>query len=418
MSDAIATGDQEHAVAEAPSGVGTDIWTFWILVLISAPGLFNYLLNSTPFAPWKQVLILIVFALALPRVRSGITATIYWGGLAVIFILFLTSIFETSDIFAVIYNAFYYIAWLPFFVMGNTADRDAVRGTILHWSWWLIVISAVGLVIQYQTSLLDFLSFYERLPELEALSGNVRRLGFIFGSSTLVLTALGGFFYLFCTNGTTAWRRFFCMLLMVVCAIPTGSLASFVMLGGAAMIMLSRLSFKQKLGGVLVLALAAAAVLALAGGGLSGQLERVTNPGADPSRNLSNAQRFFLWAYAVDLISNFTPFQHVFGTFLGSTNAGAGGSVYGSQYLAGESSFFQSYIEGGVLASLLRVVPFLLLFAARKDRWENFWYGTTLLICCVTAPLMGAYGCQCVMAYIAGLALQKAAITREQFIAQ
>ena len=202
--------------------------------------------------------------------------------------------------------------------------------------------------------------------------------------------------------------RAFCMLAMIVCAIPTGSLAAFIMLGGAGLIMMSRLSWKQKLLAVILLGAAVEAVLAAASGSLSSQLGRVLASDGDASRSASSAERFFLWAYAVDLISSFTAFQHVFGTFIGSTNGGTGGTMFSSKYLAGESSFFQSYIEGGILATFfLRAIPFLLLFFAKRDRWENFCYGISLLICCATAPLMSAYGLQCVLGFVAGLSNRK-----------
>ena len=387
----------------------TDIRVFWILTILSAPGLFNYLLNQGPAAAWKQLLVVVVFVIAIGRIRTRENAIILWGGLAICFLLFLTSLLEAPAPIDVIYNSFFYISWLPFYVVGRTANVASLTPTILRWSSALIIISAIGLTLQYQTPIFDFLSFYEKLPELGAASGEGRRLGFIFGSSTLVLTTLAGFFHLLCTNGAGMKLRALCMVALVICAVPTGSLAAFVMLGGAGLIMMSRLSWRQKLLAVILLGVAAMAMIAAASGSLSSQLGRVLAADGDTSRNASSAERFFLWAYAVDLISSFTTFQHVFGTFIGSTNGGAGGTIFSSKYLAGESSFFQSYIEGGLLATFfLRALPFLLLFFAKRDRWENFCYGASLLVCCDTAPLMSAYGVQCVLAFIAGFSNRKA----------
>jgi hypothetical protein len=72
----------------------------------------------------------------------------------------------------------------------------------------------------------------------------------------------------------------------------------------------------------------------------------------------------------------------------------------------GESSWFQAYIEGGIVGLLLRLLPFILLLKPINTRgyWIRFTYGISLLICCSVAPLFAAYGVQCTLGFLAGIA--------------
>jgi len=63
----------------------------------------------------------------------------------------------------------------------------------------------------------------------------------------------------------------------------------------------------------------------------------------------------------------------------------------------------------GAFWLVLRAMPFILLLRARwaPHYAENLIYGCALFVVCSVAPLFGAYGIQCVLAYIAGIANQK-----------
>lgn len=379
-----------------------DRLAIWALFILSGQGVVNFLLRGTGLEWWKQALITLLFALAFKRsVRTPTLFRMLVIGCAISAVLVVMSVVSGVPTQLAFYSVFFYCAWLPFYIFGATARPSKKSMELLRaLSFWVLVLTAIGITIQLLTPYLNFLidDFELESVQYRTDAGEAQRRGFIYVASTLVMPTCLGFFTLLCMTGAKYGRRSLSLLSLGVSAVPTGSVASVAVLAGSAVIALCKRGFGGRL---MLISFAFTAVLVFISAyavipQVAAQFDRILD---NTGQNESNEGRLAVWQYSLDQISRATFIQHVVGRGLGASIDVA----LGGNQLNGESSFFQAYLEGGILGLLLRLWPFWLLFSNVKFGREAFWYGLTLFAICAIAPLFQAYGLQCILGFIAGL---------------
>lgn len=382
-----------------------DAIALYMLVLLSAQGLLNYVFSGTPLEAWKQLFIVVLFCIAASRLERKDDYIVFYFSIFVGGVLFLTSILRRNDVASIAYSSFFYISWIPFYIIGKTSIFSSPRGSgikqkIAVSAFLLIVVSGIGLMVQLNTPYLDFLNNVLESTQLQIANNEARRLNFVFVASTIVMPTLVGFFRLLCMWVRSSIVRSTSVFFLILSAIPTGSLGSIVMLFSSFLIASLRMKLIGKVVGGAVVFIGAIYLLSGMSDVVNTQFLRIIS---NDTYSESNVGRIIQWKYALDFISSFGPVEHLVGVGLGSTNEGQFGSGIS---MHGESSFFSAYIEGGLFGLFLQITPFFLLLSARVANGyiENVIYGLALFVCCAVAPIFGGYGIQCVLGYIAGVA--------------
>jgi hypothetical protein len=383
-------------------GSRSDVFVFYALLILSTQGFLNYVFRETFLEAWKQILLVILFVMAAVRLSNRLLV-LFGITLSAAAILILSSMIQDVPVAQGIYNIFYYISWLPFFVFGITQKIGVRNQTIAIATFLIIILSSIGLTLQLYTSYLDFLNDSPESTEYAARLNEAQRWAFVFVASTIVLPALGGIFKLLCGATRSALLRLSSLVGLTWSAIATGSLGSFIMVGGVMLMAGVRIGNVARAVGVASSLILGLFMISTSDAVIDAQVYRILH---NDQYSESNLGRLILWEYAMDLISRYNIEQHLVGSGLGSTNDSRVGAA---SLFHGESSFFQAYIEGGIIGLMLRLTPFFLLFFGRKgpDYLENAIYGISLFVCCAVAPVFGAYGIQCVLGFIAGLSNRK-----------
>ncbi len=365
-------------------------------ILLSMQGIGNYLLNSGPLSAWKQVFIGLLFVYALVRY---ITTR---GALMVVCtvvatILIVNTLALGQPLAPTIYNIFFYIGWIPFFVLAQSIDLEN-RPKLGRLFVFLIVLSALGLWLQLTTHMLDFLKLTLE-SELRDKTGEAQRFALVYVTSTGVMPTLAGFYCLALSARVSTFWQVLATVALTVSAIPTASLAALVML---ACSLFAFAVVARGWGRLLLIALAAVFALAaplLQSDDVAKQLARITNNTATSQSNLG---RLELWQQSVAILADSSPREAIVGHGVGTTNGNLGADAL---YTHGESSYFQAAIEGGLLGLVLRFLPLYLLFVASAyvPNQAMYWlYGIGIAICCAVAPVFALYGLQCSVGMVAG----------------
>jgi hypothetical protein len=380
-----------------------DSFAFFVLLLLSAQGLLNYMFRGTSLESWKQLTVVTMFLLSARLVKSRREQIIFYSAVLSGFMLFMFSIIRGIAMLDAAYNIFFYISWVPFYFFGLKCNLIHAEKKIAFWSFAIIIMSGIGLMLQLYTPYLNFLNDDVPAVEYRSQFGDAQRFGLVFVASTIVLPTLGGFFCLFTMMNGQLILKICCLIFLGIAVIATGSLGSAIMLGGALLIATQRMSLIPRLVFIFCAIFLVIYLISGADDVIKTQLDRIAT---NDNQSDSNSFRILLWMNAIDLIVRGDIVQHIVGSGLGTTVEGKFGPAPLSH---GESSFFQAYLEGGVLGLSLRAMPFILLLRARwaPHYAENLIYGCALFVVCSVAPLFGAYGIQCVLAYIAGIANQK-----------
>ncbi|MEZ2144654.1 O-antigen ligase family protein [Bradyrhizobium sp. DN5] len=379
-----------------------DLFSFWALILLSGQGLLNYLLGQSALSPWKQLLLMVCFLTALLRIQRPFDFYVSIYVLASSCALIVSGSVEGVGMDTLLFNSFYYVAWLPFYLTGTVFDLRGRSNFVRHASLLFLLIGAIGLVLQLYTPFFDFLKDQEA-ADIRSRAGETQRFGFIFVTSTLVMPTLAGMYFLYLRTAKNMFSRAVAQASLVLAVLPTGSLAGLIMLLSTFGMIVPRLRVASAVPFLVGLALLAAAAAPFSDDLIDRQLQRMTG---NTIETASNQTRLGLWQYAVDTIANFPIEMQVFGAGLGVTNSNRAQTA---TYAHGESSFFQALIEGGLVGLTLRILPFFLLLSAnlpRKDSMTNWAYGLGLFICCAAAPLFGGFGLQCLLGFNAGLSQQ------------
>lgn len=365
-------------------------------LLLSMQGIGNYLLNSGPLSAWKQVLIGLLFVYAFVRYASTRgTLTIFC--LVVAIVLIINTLTLGRPLAPTIYNIFFFVGWVPFFVFAQSIDLEN-RPKLGRLFAFLIILSALGLWLQLTTHILDFLKLTLE-SELRDKTGEAQRFALVYVTSTGVMPTLDGFYCLALSARVGTFWQILATVALTVSAIPTASLAAFVIL---ACCLFAFAFVARGWGRLLLIALAAVFALAapfLQSDNVAKQLARISE---NTATSQSNSGRLELWQQSVAILADSSPREAILGHGVGTTNGNLGAEAL---YTNGESSYFQAAIEGGLLGLVLRFLPlFLLLIASTyvPNRAMYWLYGIGIAICCAVAPVFALYGLQCSVGMVAG----------------
>ena len=395
---------------------GTDRFFTVVFLTLTFSGLFNYAFSSVGMVFWKQLLICVLTALAFVRSGSLKDQLAIIGVAAGIGLLVVSSIINLVPVTDTLRASFFYIAWLPFLLWGKAGGLERLSTRYALVLLIALIIGAVGMFADLKTG---FASAWFKVDqesfEFASESGEVRRVYFAFVASTLVLPMLAGLAVIALRTRGQPWvlpLTIVCLAIAALCAGSTSALV-FAAVVSAALIV-QRFELRR--------ALLPAALVLLAGsaagiGGLSfssgedstisTQLERITN-NANPDSD-ANRGRMDYWLKAIEVISTYNLPEHLVGRGLG---LGEASLETGKGLPHGESSFFQAYIEGGLLGLLLRLGPFV-LFVASYRRWAHqadlglVLYLFAFFISVAVAPTFGNIPSQAMLGLIVGHYLRK-----------
>lgn len=403
---------------------------FTALILLPNGDLLNFLTNGTPFVVWKQILAVVLATLSLPvllRLR-GHGSSRYWGvlvGLTVAMVVLAgISLIRGLSLHRVLYAVFAYAG----FASGLLFVRSVVAlGRITALFRLLVALGAfcsAGLLWDYFTPVFDFLPRAADAGFGEALHYEVvRRAAFLFGASTTIfpivsLSILAAFVLLI--SDDSAGDR--CLAVTTVLLAPAGLLVT----GSRAQVLLGGLMVGG--GGLLTLFYAkrrrywvAAGLLALVAclawervDLLVGQEAILASRYADPfnARDEGNAWRYSRWAEGVTLTRQASIGEWMVGIGLGSSMGMVDDGFPTTTHY--ESSLFQAFSEGGVVAVAVRYGPVVLAMAIavrwvlRRSKWSTLlllWLLLYLLAVTI-APTAGAYHTQLALYIVVALTFE------------
>jgi hypothetical protein len=402
-----------EALRTSPLRRVIEIFAFLSLVLLSAQGVLNYVFAATPLVVWKQILIPAVFAavLLIYRRRQDVTLSVVVAALGGVLAFYTVAAGNPTE--AAIYNMFYYTGWVPFYLLGTSIDLQRNKHLITGAAFWMLTLGALGLLLQLFTSSLDFLKDTDA-SLYRSRFGETQRYAFVFVASTGVMPTLLGYYRLLAIDRAAVGSRIYGVATLALSGVPTGSLSSLIAFIAAVGATFVRLRSASRLGLVIAIVLAGGALVTYGGDLVAVQLERITGNGVESE---SNQERIDLWRQALEIIGGFSPEAHLVGLGLGTTN----GNYFGDAHVVhGESTFFQAYIEGGVIGLGLRIMPFILLFTAAiklPKKADDLFYGFALFACCAVAPIFGMFGLSCVLGFVAGIAVARARVLSPRKVA-
>ncbi len=366
-------------------------------ILLSAQGVGNYLLSNGLFSAWKQVIIVSLIVLCIFK-NDYMRSPVLLFAIVSAIVLTTNTYSEGLSLSQISYNLFFYIGWVPFFLMGQKIDLDN-RQKIGMLFIALIIISALGLWLQLTTPILDFLKTQDE-AEYRDITGDAQRFYFVYVVSTGVMPTLAAFFCFTIIAKIKSSYQIIALIALATAALATASLAAFIMLSFCFLMLAVALQGRSRLILVSAFGVMLISLPLLTSDTFSKQIDRVVTNRSDSE---SNVGRLELWSDAVNLIGDASITELVFGYGIGSTNSN--GNLKRNVLPHGESSYFQAMIEGGILGLILRLMPTVLLFAfARRlpDRLTIFAYAAGVFICCAVAPIFSLYGVQCGLGLLSG----------------
>lgn len=378
------------------------------LFLLSAQGILNVAFRGTPLVVWKQVLLYILLALALIGLRVGRNYVVRIT-LSISLILIVGSYFQGVSTLNIAQNILYYAGWLPFYIWGRSGEARSEK--LERFSFYFIIASGAGLIIQLYTPYLNFLKDDIASIQYRMQFGEAQRLALYFVASTIALPTLASFFYIVVTgslnNGTERNLRILVSVpFLVMATLPTGSLSAFASLAFCIVSAIYALRipittrFIIFVSGALLSLFIYEYVLDMIDPIATAQLKRVltNNQYSD-----SNRGRLTLWAEAWRTITDFDLIKHITGAGLGVTVSSRIGL---STYMHGESTFFQAYIEGGICGLFLRLMPFSIItyYGFMRKNVALIIIAISNGFACAVAPVFSGFGIECTMGLIAGMA--------------
>lgn len=369
--------------------------------MLITSGVWNWVLNDTYLAPWKQFFILILYCCApFFLLKSSNDKLLFIGVLIIQALLVLLSLLNESSLsYSIAYNIFYYGSWMPFYLISK--NKILLRQLIVYREVIILFlsVSALGLVIDVKTDYFNLLNSRSYDNDYIESIGAAKRGVFIFVTSTFVMplyTIISAIILArYYTNTAAATLTFLCIIAASCSATLSGFIALFIFILG----IFSTVSSKDALFYIKFL-MGVTGLLFLANffdfKFFESQIDRVL---ANDKDSTSNVGRLILWEYAVNTIFNFTWVQHIAGMGIGSTNE----NFNSTSLPHGESSIFQAYLEGGILGVSMRLTPFFIaLMHYRKNKLLSF----TILgffMACTVAPIFGHITNQALLGTSVGL---------------
>lgn len=391
--------------------ISTDkIFSFFLFLLITS-GLWNYIFASTPLVAWKQIIILITYIILFNIKKSEFTSKLFYFLFIIQLIFILTSLIQGVSLFITLFNIFFYVAWIPFFLWSTNGGSEYFNKNYSRYTLILLIICAIGLYVDLKTDYLSFLAisnadisndFYEKFDV-------AKRSSFIFVTSTLVMPVIGALTVIVITQKYSNFRLIMCILSILIAAVSTASTSAFFISG---FLLIGIVGNNIKLSRFFIISIIITIITLFSqiiiskDDTLSRQISRVTEN--RDTKSEANSGRFSSWGISINTIKKFSIIEHAVGQGLGATN-----NQYNPSVLTqGESSFFQAYIEGGIVGLFLRLFPFLLiiyLFFRYKNNntFLLMSYFLGIFIAVAIAPIFGNIPSQALLGFLAGSLVKK-----------
>ncbi len=406
------------------------------MLMLAQAGVLN-MLSRGPFVAWKQVLIVMLAALMLvnwPGIKdryyylplASLTKNCIFSIIAVFFLLAVVSFLRGGTPYNLAYTTFLYLGGIPFIVLPIVAMLQGRLRMIFRALMLMGILCGLGLVFDYWFSVYDMAASY--LPvnyEFYQMIQDERKFGFVramfFFESTNTLAP----FMTLCLVGSLVTLTFNPKSLLALFSIPivtvglllVGQRSVFVLSFAFLFLAVIYIFIKARgtflpafLAGVTVLCVAGALIFVLRSeSGLEAEvIRRYANP-LDTTES-ANSHRFNRWLEGAKMVTSFHPVNSLIGHGLGLTvTALTHADGYHTHF---ESSFFQTFYEGGVLGVAIRFAPFILAFAvllrrrlaARIDLLLASWLACCLLATLV-APNIGSFHIQASIWFMLGLVM-------------
>jgi hypothetical protein len=379
----------------------------------------HYLIG--PLGAYKQIIILGLTVYCLYTCKSPRALRISIYCLAIMGILALWSYFvKGMPIPAIAYNSFNYISWIPFFLFG--VSRRGVIPLECHWHKLfaiLYVSSIIGLILDYHLDIASHVnpSIIDWREYARYSGDDVSRSEFFFGGSVKVIPQLIFICFLVISTGILAnkWTMNQSLLvsLPLMLVFPythttNAFLFSLLFILSVCFCIQSELSKSLIFLALSYLTISLLIFIAPSLQDLDGT--RFARPLAQigvvqSSRFSDQDGRISFWMESVTFLDSAPLLNVLLGDGIGTGGGQFSQGITGRSH--GESSFIQSLFEGGILATILRLLPFYIGISAyfrlhsrykvsafhlskRDGSLLNLCVSTILLLfmICAVAPLM------------------------------
>jgi hypothetical protein len=343
---------------------------FWIR-------LFEYTLSGT-FSAYKQIIICVMTLYYSYTCKSALALQISILSLTAMILLVGWSYFlKEIPISAVAYNSFNYISWIPFFLFGASKQGQIpIEG---HWHKLFTILyfsSVAGVVLDYYYDIASHIQpSIVAWREYAKYSGDdVSRSEFFFGGSVKVIPQLIGICYLVITTGILSkkWSMYQSVLmsLPLILIFPytnTTNAFLFALLFIFSVYFCIHSKLSKPFLAILLLCITILSILLIIPALPDLDGTRFDRPLAQiglvkNQRYSDQESRTSFWLQSVSFFDSAPPLDVLLGDGIGT-----GGGPYSEGIISrghGESSFAQSLFEGGIVATILRLLPFYIAIAS------------------------------------------------------
>lgn len=370
----------------------SDITFFVIFLSFFWIRLFEFTLSG-PFSAYKQIIICAMSIYYIYTCKSALALRITMFSLVAMAALVVWSYFiKEMPLSAVAYNSFNYISWIPFFLFG--ASKQGQIPLEGHWHKLFAILyfsSVAGIVLDYYFDIASHIkpSLIEWREYARYSGDDVSRSEFFFGGSVKVIPQLIVICYLVISTGILSKRWSLSqsvlmslplMLLFPYTNTTNAFLFAFLFIFSVYFCIHSNLS--KPFLAILLLFIATLFILLIipALSDLEGtRIERSLGQiGLVQSQRYSDQEsRISFWLQSVSFLDSAPPLEVLLGDGIGT-----GGGPYSEAIIGrghGESSFIQSLFEGGIVGTILRLLPFcvaiasFLRFKLKPKRFSPQW---------------------------------------------
>jgi hypothetical protein len=375
-------------------------------------GIGNAFFGGSILAGWKQLILIVGYVMCFSLVKkTPDLRRIFMSTIFIQITLVMTSMIAGIAPEVVFYNLFYYSAWVPFFIWAARGGTDYYLKKYGKLTFYLVIACGIGLVIDSKTDIFMFLATRQAELDMDYFSQHtdtVKRSAFIFTTSTLVMPVLGGMVVVGLLRNHTAMRAAISAVVILIGIVTSASANSAVLSAGLLLGMLMQLGMKpiRIVGTALVFSVAIFIVGPMVGDDefVAKQIGQIA--GHQSLADEGNTGRLWHWGKALDDIQEFSIIEHIVGSGLGTSNSNNGN--VNVLHTHGESSFFQAYLEGGILGLTLRLLPFFLIATLVKSNSLNnrpyliLGYIFTVFLVDAVAPLFGNIPSQALLGFLMG----------------
>ena len=343
---------------------------------------FNYLCRGTPFDSWKNVGVLALWSccLATEVTFSGLALTTVMGLVSIFY--FTWTIELGTSLAHAAYCIFLINTWYPVWRLLNNQPLILTFIKEKYWLWVaLFPLSALGMLLDTNTSLFQFLSADRLLYDELDVGNSPKRAVFFFIASTAIapfLAVMTGVLSL-SRNKHNALTAITIAGSLIVIGICSGSLSTLLLLIALATVVIISLGESGKITQLSrwILLPISALIITLASIFLFSQFSMVEKVFTRATENVdanseSNILREKIRTEALDIIHDSSITEHLIGHGLGSTIDTAVATDR-SLYPHGESSLLQTYLETGLIGTLFMLAPFIYLFVKVWQHNEINW---------------------------------------------